>query len=365
MSSGGSTTSKTKTNATTTPQIPSWEQQPFQNYYSQVSNLANMPATSFVTPATANQQQAFGRAGTASQPYQGTFQSLSNYSAPQVSAGQLSNTDLSPYMNPFQQDVINSTLGEFQQGNALGLNALRASTPSGAFNGSRQGVAEGQLTSDNLRTLASTLAGLNTANFSQAQGAAGQDIASRLQAAIANQGASQNAAGINLNAAQAGSSANLNDINQQAALGDQERTINSQNNPAVAQSQLLQLVQSLLGQNPAMYAGANQQGTSTTKQTSDPGALGIISTLADAIGSVMGGGGKSNPFALCDRRLKRDMRLLGADEHGNRWWLFRYLWDAVDVRRLGVMADEVPEAARVLHPSGFTMVDMRKLPGTA
>jgi hypothetical protein len=189
-------------------------------------------------------------------------------------------------------------LGEFGQGNALGLNQLRSSTPTGAFNGSRQGVAEGQLTSDNMRTLATTLAGLNSQNFSQAQGAAGQDIASRLQAALANQNADLSGAGVRLNAANqlgqlglAGAANTRADTQQMADLGATERGINQDNNPNVAQSQLLQLLQSLYGTSPGMFIGQQSNGTQTSTQKSDPGLLASLGTILQGIGSFQ------NPFA--------------------------------------------------------------------
>lgn len=295
---GGSTSSKTHATTSTTPQVPGWVQQPYQNFVGQVGQLGAMDPSSFTTAATGNQQAGFNAAGQAD-PGASTFASLTGYQAPQVTAGQIAGTDLSPYMNPFQSQVTDATLNEFGQGNALGLNQLRSSTPTGAFNGSRQGVAEGQLTGDNMRTLASTLAGLNTANFSQAQGAAGQDIGTRLQAALANQGASQSAAGTRLAAGAAASDSSRAHIAQQLDAGAQERSINSQNNPNVARLSLLQSLQSLLGQNAQSYIGSSGVADSKTKQSTDPGILGIISTLAQAIGAMQGGGG--NPFALAGK----------------------------------------------------------------
>ncbi len=293
---GSSTTSKTHATTSTTPQVPGWVQQPYQNFVGQVGQLNAMDPSNFTTGATGNQQQAFANAGNPD-PGAGTFAQLMGYQAPQVSAGQIASTDLSPYMNPFQQQVTDATINEFGQGNAIGLNQLRSSTPSGAFNGSRQGVAEGQLTSDNMRTLASTLAGLNSANFANAQSAAGQDIGTRLQAALANQGASQSAAGTRLAAGAAAGDSSRAQIAQQLSAGEQERAINSQNNPNVARLSLLQAIQGLLGQNAQSYIGSSGVADSKTKQTQDPGILGIISTLAQAIGAMQGGGG-GNPFAL-------------------------------------------------------------------
>lgn len=292
---GSGSKSTTKTSSSTQPTVPANITSAYNGYLGQVNNLAQTPATAYTTPATANQTQAFARAnagtGTPTAPAQAATANMMGYTPPSVTAGQLSDTTLSPYMNPFQGSVIDSTLGEFGQGNALGLNQLRASTPSGAFNGSRQGVAEGQLTSDNMRTLASTLSGLNSQNFTQAQGAAQSDIATKLQAALANQGADISGAGLRLNAADqagnlalAGAANTRADTQLQSDQGAIERGINQDNNPNVAQTQLLQLLQSLYGINPAMFAGQTSKGTQT--QTQSSGLLDSLSALASGAGAL-------------------------------------------------------------------------------
>jgi hypothetical protein len=73
------------------------------------------------------------------------------------------------YMNPFQSSVIDATLARSNQNQALALNDVRdAATRSGAFGGSRQGVAEaltrGQFDLNNQQTIA----GLNAENYRQA-----------------------------------------------------------------------------------------------------------------------------------------------------------------------------------------------------
>ena len=62
-------------------------------------------------------------------------------------------------------------------------------------------------------------------------------------------------------------------------------------------------------------------------------------------------------FARSDRRLKTDIKLLGADEKGLNWYRYRYLWDAPGTERVGVMAQEAP--ARAVHEGsdGFLWVN--------
>lgn len=76
-------------------------------------------------------------------------------------------------------------------------------------------------------------------------------------------------------------------------------------------------------------------------------------------GSLLGGLTKGLSFS--DRRLKRDIRLLGTWLNGLPVYAFRYLWS--DRPHVGFMADEVavvcPEAV-VEGPNGFLMVDYHR-----
>jgi hypothetical protein len=87
----------------------------------------------------------------------------------------VSPTAYQSYMSPFQQDVIDTTLAEFDRQAARGLPALSARAISaGAFGGGREGVerAEFQATSD--RNRAALQAQLLGQGFTQAQNLAGQ-----------------------------------------------------------------------------------------------------------------------------------------------------------------------------------------------
>lgn len=102
-------------------------------------------------------------------------------------------------------------------------------------------------------------------------------------------------------------------------------------------------------------AGITQQGYQNRfgqwqQQRNDQNAL--LGALANLGGAA---------FAYSDRRLKRDVEYAHTDDNGQRWWRYRYLWDADDAPlRLGVMADETPHA-RIMTASGFWAVDYAKL----
>lgn len=79
-------------------------------------------------------------------------------------------SDLSPYMNPFQNDVINTTMGELNRQKTLAGNDIEdAAIRSGAFGGSRHGVRESMLDRQYADTQAQTLSQLNSQNFQNAQ----------------------------------------------------------------------------------------------------------------------------------------------------------------------------------------------------
>ena len=96
----------------------------------------------------------------------------------------VSPTAYQTYMSPYQQDVIDATLTDFDVQSAKGLPALSAQAiQAGAFGGGREGVqrAEYQAASD--RNRASLLAQLRQQGFGQAQQLAQQALANNLNLA--------------------------------------------------------------------------------------------------------------------------------------------------------------------------------------
>ena len=109
-----------------------------------------------------------------------------------IKAGQLSNTNLDPYMNPYTKNVIDATMPIYQQNLGLQQNQQQnAASSAGAFGGSRMGVQQGVTQAQGAQGMAQMAQQLNAANFGQAQSAAQQDIANRLAASQSNQTAQQ------------------------------------------------------------------------------------------------------------------------------------------------------------------------------
>ena len=140
--------------------------------------------------------------------------------AQNVQAGQLAGTGLDPYMNPYTEQVIRASEQDILRGAQLGLNQLGAQAQAArAFGGSRQAVTEAELGRNVLQQLAQSSAGLRSQGFQQAQAAAQQDIAARMQAALANQQAGLQAGTTTAQLGLQGQLANQAALNQAAQFG--------------------------------------------------------------------------------------------------------------------------------------------------
>jgi len=90
-----------------------------------------------------------------------------------------------PFMSPYQQQVIDTTLAEYDKQGLAGEQAIRdAAVASGNFGGGREGAQLGQYQSDRLADRAALQAGLLQGGFQNAQQAAQQAFAN--QGTIAN-----------------------------------------------------------------------------------------------------------------------------------------------------------------------------------
>jgi hypothetical protein len=141
-----------------------------------------------------------------------------------VTANQLANTSLNPYMNPYTDSVIKANEADIMRGANLGLGALQSQAQaSGAYGGSRHGVAMGEIGRETLDQLARSSSGLRQANYQNAQQAAMQDIANNMQGQLANQSASQFDISNNMQGQLANQANNL-----QAQLANQGNNLNVQ-----------------------------------------------------------------------------------------------------------------------------------------
>lgn len=388
MASGSKTKATTTTNQTQTqtPSVPSWIQAPHQQYASQVSGFLNTPASSFINPSTSNQQQAWQLAGagidrstfdegvsatrglldwTPSQIGQvssvngGAANTIagpnqSDYYASTVTPQMLSGIDMSPYTNPWENQVVSNALSDIDLQRQRAISGGQGTaTLSGAFGGSRHGVADSLTNEAALRESGNTAAGLRAQGFLNAQDAARFDIGNRLgadtfnagaqnqfrqgflgdqmQTNLANQAAQEAATGRqfaadtnaqNLN--QAGALANQNAgmqaqqmraqaasalaqlgitdqqqqmaaIDQLSRLGAEERAVLAEQNPAMAELMRLLAAGGLLaGINGDMFTGqtVNTNGTTTGTTKESGGFLGGFGSVLSGLGALGIGFGK-------------------------------------------------------------------------
>jgi hypothetical protein len=205
---GNTTTSQTK--------LPSWMEPYAKGTLAFAKNVANQPYQPYTGNLVANldpmQMQAYnftqnqlGQTGNQINQFAKGMQPLTQFQPQQVQAGQLSKTNLDPYMNPYTGQVVNKSLAaldrERQQQQLQNAGQAQA---AGAFGGSRQGIVQAQ-TNEAAQRQAGQLSGqLYSQGFTQAQQAAQQDIATRMQAALANQQAGIQGAGVRMDAGRVG-----------------------------------------------------------------------------------------------------------------------------------------------------------------
>jgi hypothetical protein len=196
--------------------------------YDRAQALANTPFQPYTgqrvagfTPAQVQAQAAFAGIGQGDQgapPLQtgiGVASGVSGYQPQTVSTTPLTGVDLSGYMNPYTQQVINSTLSDLgRQQQIQDVNDAGAATRAGAFGGSRSAVLQSLDDANFARTAAQTAANLRQADFSQAQAAAQSDLQRQLTAGQLNQAAGLQGAGLNLGAANALSGMGNQQLNQ-------------------------------------------------------------------------------------------------------------------------------------------------------
>ena len=215
----------------------------------------------YVAPQTALQQQAQGLAGGlgAYQPY---------LQAAEAATGP---TAYQQYMSPYQQDVINTTLRQYDIQAQKGLPALAAQAiGAGAYGGGREGVqrAEYQTQSDLNRALLQ--ANLLQQGYGQAQQAAQQNYLNQLNLAGQTQGLlGSQISGLSALGAQ-------QQAQQQAVLSAQQQLAQKQAYQPLEAAQIYGAgIQPLISGYP---------GRETTTQTPSPSALqtalGAASTLA-------------------------------------------------------------------------------------
>ena len=214
-----------------------------------------------------------------------------------------SGTQLQQYENPYQNDVINATEAEIAQQNAQQSAALTGSAVgAGAFGGDRAGVAQAALAGQQDIANNATIAGLNTANFTNAQ----SEFNTQQQTGLS---AAQNTAARELAASQQlgtlGNTAQteaLTEANAQTNAGTLQQTTQQAQDTA-AYNQFLQQ-QAYPFQTTGWLAnivegiGSQSGGTSTGQQTTTGSTAGGIAGGLLGLASFLNRGGRVNEIRV-------------------------------------------------------------------
>jgi len=189
----------------------------------------------------------------------------------QSAAASAGPTGYQQFMSPYQQDVINTTLADYDIQAQKGLPQLAAQAiNAGAYGGGREGVQRAEYQSASDRNRASLQAQLLQQGFGQAQNLAQQNIANQLQLG----GAQQSFLGQDV-----GALSTLGGINQaqnQAQLSAQQQLLQAQSQQPIQAAQTLGSgIMGLI----SGYPGGTQQTVQPTPGPLQTG-LSAASTLA-------------------------------------------------------------------------------------
>ena len=213
-----------------------------------------------------------------------------------VQVGQVRQSDIGAYMNPYTDNVINTTMQDMRRGNQMALNDVgAAASAAGAFGGSRHGLVEARTNNEFTNQIGQMSSQLRNTGYQNAQQMAGQDVDRRMQAG-------QFAVGQNLQADMANQSAGLNGMGQRLGAAAQLGNLGNMGfgmGQQITQTQMQQgaqqqaLMQQLIDASKAQYGGwtgAPQNGLATqigavsgspfpqsTTESKSPGLLNILS----------------------------------------------------------------------------------------
>jgi hypothetical protein len=210
--------------------------------------------------------------------------SATGYNAAQAGPASLL-SGLDNYMNPYRDQVVNTTLADFDHNAGAQRAALEAQgARNGAFGGSRFGIAQGELEGQLARGRASTEAGLLDQGFNTAAGLSQSDAANRQQASLFNAGAQNEAGQFGAGALNNASLANQGASNQfalaQAGMQNDAARYAADANNANTQGYLGRAdqaaAQGAQATNAASLFNAQQQEAGLQRQLQASGMLGQL-----------------------------------------------------------------------------------------
>ena len=255
------------------------------------------------------------------------------------------------FMSPYQQQVIDATLTEYDKQAGKGLQSIAdLATRSGNLGGGREGVMRSEYQTQSDLNRAMLQSGLLQQGFGQAQQLAGQAFGQQMQlgqqlpalqqqdiSTVGTLGATQQA--------------------QQQAVLDAQREANrlTAYEPYERLGTYGAGITGLISGYPGRY-----QSAVTPNPTPLQTALGTMGVLSGVYGNIGRKGNTAMPdiSKISDIRLKTDIELTGQSPAGVNIYSFRYKGD--DKTYEGVMAQEVPWAS-IKGDDGYYRVDYSKV----
>jgi len=166
-----------------------------KTYADQLTKQVGKPVdTSKFAPQVAGQDALQTQAATLAASGVGSYQPFltSAQQALTTAEGLTGSQAYKQFMSPYQQDVIDATLQDFDRQAAMQRQSIgQRAYQSGAFGGGRQGVAEAEYDAASDRNRSSILSGLLQTGFGQAQSAANRAFTQQGSLASAQQGLGQ------------------------------------------------------------------------------------------------------------------------------------------------------------------------------
>jgi len=235
-----------------------------------------------VTQAVGYQGQGYRPAMTRSTGYEAAMAGSTGYNPATMQAGQLANTNLGAYTNPYESSVIQGLQKDALSNYQTGVNQLGAeATAAGAFGGSRHGVAQGTLAANTTNALNNQIANLRQSGFQNAQQMALADIGNRMAASQANMNALNQAGQFGASAANQAALAN------QAAQNTAGQFGASAANQAALQNQAALNTAGQFGASAANTANQFTAGAQNTANSANQNAI-LQAQLANQSAGLQG-----------------------------------------------------------------------------
>lgn len=364
---------------TTTTQIqkvelPEWVDKASESNYKFAQEIANKPLEQYQGRTVADLGRGttdawnmfYNTLGTGQNQFgsaSNIFQGVAGAETPTVDPALLADMDLSKYMNPYTQNVVDTSMANLERSRQLATGAnADAATAARAFGGSRHGIVDAVTNAETARNAGSLSAQLYSDAFNKATELATGDLGRTQAAQMANQAATLQKLGLNTSAAQGllttGTAMNqqrMQDISGLSSIGTQQqmqdqRVIDADvakfNEARGYDTERLNLLLSSLGMSPYGKTETTKKETSGGGGGFDfmTGGLGLMSLL----------------FGLSDRDQKTDIRKVSVhEETGIPIYSYRYKGDPKNYPKIvGPMAQDVEKVmpSAVINVGGTKMV---------